>query len=87
MKFSTHVRCPCPQGQACPRLWRRDGKTWNNRHGSAGWAARIPTSSGTRLVRKFGYGSMAAADQAGHQAGNCSRWQDPTRGCAPRSAT
>jgi integrase len=69
MKFSTHVRCPCPQGQACPRLWRRDGKTWNNRHGSAGWAARIPTSSGTRLVRKFGYGSMAAADQAGHQAG------------------
>jgi integrase len=66
--YSTHVRCPDPEGQKCPRLWRRDG-SWNSRHGSAGWAARIPTSSGTKLVRKFGYGSMADAHAAARQAG------------------
>jgi integrase len=66
--YSTHVRCPDPQGQECPKLWRADG-SWNSRHGSAGWAARIPTSRGTKLVRRFGYGSMAAARQAAQHAG------------------
>jgi integrase len=66
--YSTHVRCPDAEGQQCPKLWRRDG-SWNSRHGSAGWAARIPTSSGTKLVRKFGYGSMADARQAAQHAG------------------
>jgi integrase len=66
--YSTHVRCADPEGQQCPKLWRRDG-SWNSRHGSAGWAARVPTSGGTRLVRKFGYGSMADAHTAARHAG------------------
>ncbi len=74
MKHSTHVRCACrgPDGkllgQACPRLWRRDG-SWTGRHGSAGWAARIPTSAGTKLVKRYGYSSVTAAgDGAQHAA-------------------
>jgi integrase len=67
--YSTHVRCPDPEGQKCPRLWRRDG-SWNSRHGSAGWAARIPAGGGgTRLVRRFGHGSMAAAHAEARHAG------------------
>jgi integrase len=53
-------------GQACPRLWRKDG-SWNSRHGSSGFAVRIPTSEGTKLVRRFGYTSGAATDAAARQ--------------------
>lgn len=69
MKYSVHVRCACadpdgrPLGHACPKLWRKDGN-WNSRHESAGWAARIPTSEGTRLVKRFGYGSKAETETA-----------------------
>jgi integrase len=42
-------------------LFRKDA-AWNSRHGSAGWAARLPTSTGTRLVKRFGYTSKAAAE-------------------------
>lgn len=77
MKFaySVHVRCACtgpdgrPRGQGCPELWRKDGKTWNSRHGSAGWAARIPTGTGTRLVKRFGYSSKTEAESAAQAAG------------------
>ena len=61
MKYSIHVRCP--DGQSCPDLWRKDG-SWNSRHGSAGFAIRIPTSGGTRLVKRFGYPSKAEAKDA-----------------------
>ena len=69
MKYSTHVRCACTGpngkllGQACPELWRKDG-SWNARHGSAGFAVRIPTSGGTRLVKRYGYGSKTGAKAA-----------------------
>ena len=69
MKYSVHVRCACtgkdgrPLGQACPQLWRRDG-AWNSRHGSAGFACRIPASGGTRLLKRFGYTSKAEAESA-----------------------
>jgi len=66
--YSTYVRCGCPEGQKCPQLWRKDG-SWNTRHGSAGWAARIPTSKGTRLVRRIGYASRKAAGEAAEHAG------------------
>jgi hypothetical protein len=72
VKYSTHVRCACmgedgkALGQACPRLWRKDG-SWNSRHGSSGFAVRIPTSEGTKLVRRFGYTSGAATDAAARQ--------------------
>jgi integrase len=72
--YSIHVRCPCQGpdgkllGQACPKLWRRDG-TWNSKHGSAGFATRIPTASGVRLFKRFGFDSKgdakAAADHVG----------------------
>jgi integrase len=74
MKYSTHILCACrgpdgkSLGQKCPDLWRRDG-SWNSRHGSAGWAARIPTSAGTKLVKRYGYPSKKAAETAAGHAG------------------
>jgi integrase len=61
--YSIHVRCACPAGQKCPDLWRKD-RSWNPRHGSTGYACRIPTSTGTRLVKRFGYTSKAEAEAA-----------------------
>jgi integrase len=69
VKYSTHVRCACTGedgkalGQACPRLWRKDG-SWNSRHGSSGFAVRIPTSEGMKLIKRFGYASGAATHTA-----------------------
>jgi integrase len=68
-------------GQDCPQLWRKgsdgqpvkgkDGKpVWaGSRHGTAGWAARIPTSEGVRLVKRFGYATKADASAAAEHAG------------------
>ena len=67
MKYSTHYRCP--HGAQCPKLWRADGVTWNPRHGSAGFAARIPTSDGIRPYKKFGFESRTAAKAAAEQIG------------------
>jgi hypothetical protein len=57
MKYSTHPLCRCTDpgtgkllGQRCPDLWRKDG-SWNPGHGSMGWAARIPTTSGVNALR------------------------------------
>jgi hypothetical protein len=67
--YAVLVRCGCrgsdgnQLGQECPKLWRKDG-SWNSRHGSAGYATRIPTSNGTKLVKRFGYGSKADAEGA-----------------------
>jgi integrase len=70
-----------PLGQDCPQLWRKgkDGKTatgkdgkpvWiGSRHGTAGWAARIPTSGGTKLVKRFGYPRKTEAGDAAEHAG------------------
>jgi integrase len=55
-----------------PRLagrWRGDGSWVGSRHGSAGWAARIETTSGVKLIKRFGYPSMAAAHAAARHAG------------------
>jgi hypothetical protein len=70
MKFSysTHVLCSCGLGQKCPDVWRKDG-SWNSRHGSAGWAARIPTSGGTKALKRYGYPSKSAAEQAAKAVG------------------
>jgi hypothetical protein len=73
-KCSDHVRCACKdpdrklQGQDCPQLWRRDG-SWNSRHGSAGFAGRVPTSEGVKQLRKFGYPSRKAAQDAADHVG------------------
>ncbi len=84
--YSTHVRCACKEGQQCPKLWRTDG-SWNSRHGSAGWAARVPTSTGTKLVRRFGYGSVAAAKAAAETWASCWTSPGPTPPRERRSAT
>lgn len=73
LAYSVLVMCSCagddgkPLGQRCPQLWRRDG-SWNSRHGSAGWAARVPTSAGVKQVKRFGYGSKAEAKAAAEHA-------------------
>ena len=66
--YSTHVLCSCGKGQECRKLWRAD-KSWNSRHGSAGYACRIPTSAGVKPVKRYGYPSKAAAEAAAQQAG------------------
>lgn len=70
-----------PPGQDCPQLWRKakDGKpitgkdgnpVWvGGRHGSAGWAARVPTSGGVKLVKRFGYATKTEAEAAAQHAG------------------
>jgi integrase len=68
LRYSVQYRCPDPEGQACPKLYRKD-ESWNSRHGSVGWAARIPTSGGTKLVKRFGYTSTADARKAAQHAG------------------
>jgi hypothetical protein len=73
MKFSTHPLCHCTDpetgrryGQACPKLGRKDG-SWNSRHGSMGWAARIPVTGGIKQIKRYGYGSTKDAEaDAGH---------------------
>jgi integrase len=73
-KYSDHVRCACKGpdgkllGQDCPQLWRKDG-SWNTRHGSAGFAGRVPTSEGVKQLKKFGYPSRKAAHDAAEHVG------------------
>ena len=62
MKYSILVRCT--HGTKCPELYYRDGKTWNRRHGSAGFACRIPTSLGSKQLKRYGYPSKADAEDA-----------------------
>ncbi len=90
--YSIHVRCSCrgPDGkllgQACPRLWRKDG-TWNSKHGSAGLATRIPTTQGIRLFKRFGFGSKAEAKSAADRVGellNLAGADEAIRGTCPR---
>lgn len=63
MKGSTLKRCGCtgPNGRQlgarCPQLAKR-------RHGTCGYADRIDTSAGRRLLKRFGFPTKAAAEQA-----------------------
>jgi integrase len=72
--YAVLVRCGCrgpdgkQLGQSCPRLWRKDG-SWNGKHGTAGFAARIPTSEDVRLVKRFGYESKTDAKTAAENVG------------------
>ena len=74
-KYSIHVRCACTGadgkllGQNCPQLWRRDGG-WNTRHGSAGFAGRVETSSGRKMFRRFGYATKTEAEEAARHVGD-----------------
>ena len=66
--YSTHVLCSCGLGQNCPALWRKDG-SWNSRHGSAGYACRIPTSGGVKAIKRYGFESKTAAEDAARAVG------------------
>ena len=66
MKYSVHVKCP--HGSRCPDLYRKDG-SWNPRHGSAGFACRLPTSQGIKPFKRYGYESKADAKSAAETAG------------------
>jgi len=66
MRYSIHVWCP--YGAECPKLHRAD-KSWNPRHGSAGFACRIPASTGTRALKRFGYKSKSDAEEAAKHVG------------------
>ena len=63
MKGSTLKRCGCtgPNGRQlgarCPQLAKR-------RHGTYGYADRIDTTAGRRLLKRFGFPTKAAAEQA-----------------------
>ena len=63
-KWSTPKRCNCKDpvtgrdlGRTCPKLSGR-------RHGTVGYNTRIPTSRGTRELRRFGFDTKTAADMA-----------------------
>jgi hypothetical protein len=72
--YSDLVRCGCrgPDGKqlgnSCPQLFRKDG-AWNTRHGSAGFIGRIDTSGGKRQLRRLGYPSKKAAEEAAKHVG------------------
>jgi integrase len=66
-KWSTPKRCTCRDrrtgrelGRACPKLAQRH-------HGTVGYSTRIPTSKGTRELRRFGFPTKGKADAAAGQ--------------------
>ncbi len=73
-KYSDHVRCGCRGrtgkllGQTCPQLWRKDG-SWNSRHGSAGFAGRVPTSDGHEAAQEVRLREQDQAEEAAQHVG------------------
>lgn len=71
-----------PLGQDCPLLWRKEKDGWRitgkdgkpvwvgSRHGTAGWAARVPISGGLKLLKRYGYPTKTEAEAAAQHAGN-----------------
>jgi integrase len=66
-KWSTPKRCNCKDpttgkelGRTCPKLSKRH-------HGTIGYDTRIPTSRGTRELRRFGFDTKTEADRAAAQ--------------------
>lgn len=62
-KWSTPKRCNCKDdsgreiGRSCPKLASRH-------HGTHGYSTRVPTSAGTRTLRRFGFATKTRADEA-----------------------
>jgi integrase len=65
-KWSTPKRCNCKDangkelGRTCPKLSGRH-------HGTVGYSTRIPTTSGVRELRRFGFATKSEADKAATQ--------------------
>lgn len=65
-KWSLPKRCNCKDadgkelGRTCPKLTGRH-------HGTVGYSTRIPTTSGVRELRRFGFATKGDADAAATQ--------------------
>jgi integrase len=65
-RWSTPKRCNCKDesgkelGRTCPKLTGRH-------HGTVGYTTRIPTTSGVRELRRFGFATKGEADKAASQ--------------------
>ena len=65
-KWSLPKRCNCKDadgkelGRTCPKLIGRH-------HGTVGYSTRIPTTSGVRELRRFGFATKGDADAAATQ--------------------
>ena len=84
-KWSTPKRCNCKDangkelGRTCPKLSGRH-------HGTVGYTTRIPTTTGVRELRRFGFSTKGEADKAANQVWDLSSWAAPTPGLSRGSA-
>jgi integrase len=65
-KWSTPKRCNCKDGNG-KELGRTCPKLKGRHHGTVGYDTRIPTSSGVRELRRFGFATKTDADKAAAQ--------------------
>ena len=82
-KWSTPKRCNCKDasgkelGRTCPRLKGRH-------HGTVGYDTRIPTTSGVRTLRRFGFATKTEADTAAAQVWDLIRLAGADKGTQQR---
>lgn len=63
-KWSTPKRCYCKDPQTGRDLGRTCPKLSGRHHGTWGYDTRIPTTSGVRPLRRFGFATKTEADEA-----------------------
>jgi len=82
-KWSTPKRCNCKDtngkelGRTCPKLSGRH-------HGTVGYSTRIPTTSGVRELRRFGFATKTEADKAATQVWDLIRLAGADKGTQQR---
>jgi integrase len=67
-KWSTPKRCNCKDTETGKELGRTCPKLTGRHHGTVGYDTRIPTTSGVRNLRRFGFPTKTAADAAAKEA-------------------
>jgi integrase len=63
-KWSTPKRCYCKDPETGRDMGRTCPKLKDRHHGVRGFSTRIPTSSATRELRRFGFATVGEADSA-----------------------
>ena len=82
-KWSTPKRCNCKDangkelGRTCPKLS-------GHHHGTVGYDTRIPTTSGVRTLRRFGFATKTEADKAAAQEWDLIRLAGADKGTQER---
>jgi hypothetical protein len=66
-KWSTPKRCNCKDPETGRELGRTCPKLSGRHHGTVGYTTRIPTTSGVRELRRFGFATKTEADKAAAQ--------------------